>query len=211
MSTIQVKQPKKATPVQNQYEKNPYEQGHVQNDTNPVASFGKDVASNINKTFGTGLLDTLLNQTPSERRPSFEKKDPFQRPAIRVERTIFDYKRYAETERRPTEIKQLIEVIRQEMKSVKMAGEALSSEMNEIDKLTLENISASPDVYHVRFLEVILSLLRTLKMKINESRTWLNAAKGRSGKRGGAFASRSKSKGTAYSMSQELSNARSIQ
>ena len=48
-------------------------------------------------------------------------------------------------------------------------------------------------------------------MKTGESRTWMQALMSKKAKRGSAFAARSKKQGTAYSMSQELSNSRNVQ
>jgi hypothetical protein len=66
-------------------------------------------------------------------------------------------------------------------------------------------------VYHVRFLEIILKILQSIKLKINESGTWLEAMRSKRAKRGSAFMANSKKKGTQYSMSQELTLTRSVQ
>ncbi|MCX6732754.1 MAG: DUF5660 domain-containing protein, partial [Candidatus Roizmanbacteria bacterium] len=64
---------------------------------------------------------------------------------------------------------------------------------------------------HVKFLEIVLQILRSVRAKVGESSTWMQALMSKKKKRGSLFASRSKKQGTAYSMSQELSNSRSIQ
>jgi hypothetical protein len=68
-----------------------------------------------------------------------------------------------------------------------------------------------PGIYHVRFLEIIVNVLRALRAKINESSTWMQALTSKKKKRGSLFAVRAKKKGTQYSLSQELSSARSVQ
>lgn len=45
----------------------------------------------------------------------------------------------------------------------------------EASKLTVAEIPEKPGIYHVRFFEWILSILRDLHKKISESATWLSA------------------------------------
>ena len=83
--------------------------------------------------------------------------------------------------------------------------------MRDIEKFTMDTLTEKPGIYHVKFLEIVLQILRTMRMKTGESRTWMQALMSKKAKRGSAFAARSKKQGTAYSMSQELSNSRNVQ
>lgn len=129
----------------------------------------------------------------------------------RQEFSVFNYQNYYEKEIVRKEIKQLSEQITKEIEMIKKADKNLLQEVQDIQKLNLESLPEKPGIYHIRFFEIILSILRTLRAKIGESRTWLQAMISKKKKRGSLFAVRSKKQGTQYSLSQELQSARSIQ
>ena len=109
------------------------------------------------------------------------------------------------------EIQQLIEQVKQEIKMIKQQNQAMLAEVKDVEKLTLGSSQESSKPYDSSFLEVILSLLRTIRLKIGESNTWLQAMVSKRKKRGSAFAVRSKQQGTQYSLSQELQVTRNVQ
>lgn len=109
------------------------------------------------------------------------------------------------------EIQQLIEQVKQEIKMIKQQNQAMLAEVSDVEKLTLSSSKEGSKPYDASFLEVILSLLRTIRLKIGESNTWLQAMVSKRKKRGSAFAARSKSMGTQYSLSQELQVTRNVQ
>lgn len=129
----------------------------------------------------------------------------------RKEFSIFNYNNYYETEVVKRQIKELIEQVRKEISFIKKADTALAADLKDIERISLESLPDKPGIYHVRFLEIVLRILKSLREKIGESRTWLSAMVSRKKKRGSLFAVLSKKKGTQYSLSQELTNARSIQ
>ena len=141
--------------------------------------------------------------------PSREAKKPT--PSQRKEFSLFNYQLYYEKEIVRKEIKQLSEQITKEIEYIKKADSTLIQEVKDIQKLTLDSLPEKPGIYHIRFFEIILSILRTLRAKIGESRTWLQAMVSKRKKRGSLFMVRSKKKGTLYSLSQELQSARSVQ
>lgn len=109
------------------------------------------------------------------------------------------------------EIQQLIEQVKQEVTLIKQQNQALLAEVSDVEKLTLSSSREGGKIYDASFLTVILSLLRTLRMKIGESGTWLQAMMSKKKKRGSLFAARTKSMGTQYSLSQELQVTRNVQ
>lgn len=109
------------------------------------------------------------------------------------------------------DIQQLIEQVKQEIKMIKQQNQAMLAEVKDVEKLTLGSSKEGSKPYDSSFLEVILSLLRTIRLKIGESNTWLQAMVSKRKKRGSAFAVRSKEKGTQYSLSQELQVTRNVQ
>ncbi len=142
----------------------------------------------------------------SQRPPENKPKLPF-----RTEFTIFNRSADFETRVRPNEINQLLQEIRQEVKSVARSSDAIASQIKGVEKLTLDNFTSKPGVYHARFLEFILKYLRDVRKKVAEAGTWIEAMQSKKAKRGSLFTKRAKKQGTAYSMSQEHSVARSTQ
>lgn len=157
------------------------------------------------KKMGSGVFEQFFGQESENYQT--EKK---QRP-VRQEFKLFNKKEYEETESTQAQIKELLNQIKQEIEAIKKADAALLSQVQEAEKLAIENTSENQGVYNVRFLQVIISFLRTLRLKIGESSTWFDALKSKRKKRGSLFAQYSKKKGTQYSLSQELQSARSVQ
>jgi hypothetical protein len=108
-------------------------------------------------------------------------------------------------------MQELLRKIHEEIESLKRANAILSQEVKDIEKLTLSSADDQEGVYHIRFLELVLSFLKTLRAKVTESNTWLEAMQSKKKKRGSLFASLSKSKGTQYSQSEEHKVTRSTQ
>lgn len=149
-------------------------------------------------------------QSPDEQLGwSREAKKPV--PAQRKEFSLFNYQQYYEQEIVKREIKQLIEQIRKEIEFIRKADSSLLQEVRDVQRITLESLPEKPGIYHIRFFEIILGILRSLRAKIGESKTWLQAMVTKKKKRGSLFMSLSKKKGTLYSLSQELQSARSVQ
>lgn len=129
----------------------------------------------------------------------------------RKEFTLFSYSQYYEQQIVKQKIKELTNLIKQEIDIIRQTNKSLLTEIRDIENLTVETVVEKPGVYHVRFLEVILTILKNLRKKVSESKTWLEALMSKKRKRGSLFAFRSKKMGTKYSMSQELQSARSVQ
>ncbi len=132
--------------------------------------------------------------------------------------TIFDLSTHRETVENPRklaelkqEMTQLTDEIKGEVAQIRCLSQSLNSEAEEISKVTLQSLPEKPGVYHIRYLEILLSFLRGLRQKVGEARTWMSATQTKKAKRGSAFVVRSKKSGTQYSMSQELQTARSVQ
>lgn len=187
---------------------------------NPIETF-KDLGSGIAKKtasdfkkIGTGIFDSFFgNQdaNPASENMGFGQNREKAPSQTRKEFSLFSYQEYYEKEIVKKQIKELTEQIKKEIELLKRADKALLDQVKDIENLTLESLPDKPGIYHVRFLEIVLKILHTLREKIGESRTWLAAMVTKKKKRGSLFAVNSKKKGTQYSLSQELQSARSIQ
>lgn len=106
------------------------------------------------------------------------------------------------------EIEHAKATIKNEIKKLEHMNMQMNEKLSVLQKVALEN-GGKKGVYYVRFMELMVELLRTLAAQVGESNTWLDAMISKKKKRGSLFATQSKSHGTQYSMSQEHSIARS--
>jgi len=141
--------------------------------------------------------------------PRKEKAAP--QPQQRKEFTVFNSHEHYETERVTREVEELTKQIKQEVVMLKKTSAELDQNIKQVEKISLESTPEKAGIYHVRFLEIVISLLQSIREKVGDSSTWLTALISKKKKRGSLFAAHSKSKGTQYSLSQELQSARSIQ
>jgi hypothetical protein len=188
---------------------------------NPLESLrdlGTTTAKNTADAFGKiggGMLDQFFganNQEDNNFGSEFNfgnetSKSKTKKQEVRV----FNYQEYYETTLIKKQIQELTEAIKKEIEMIKRADASLINDVRDVEKLTINDLPEKPGIYHIRFLELVLNILRTLRAKVGESKTWLQALMSKKKKRGSLFAVRSKKQGTQYSMSQELQNSRSVQ
>lgn len=188
------------------------------NNKNPLETLKDLGSSTVKNTFdsvssiGGGMLDQFFGSNEDEDDELWKPKAP-EAPKKQGKKDfkLFSYTEYSETTLIKKKIAELTELIKKEIDFLKKDNSALLSEVKDVEKLTLNDLPEKPGIYHVRFLEVVLNVIRHLRAKVGESRTWLEAMTSKRKKRGSLFAARSKKSGTQYSLSQELTTARSVQ
>jgi len=163
---------------------------------NSVEITGNNPIDFDNSSFGERKVNQQKEQSPKPMRKEF---------------SLFSYQEYYERELVKKQIKELVEQIRKEIELIKKADKSFLAQVSDIDNITVEQLPKKPGIYHIRFLEIVLRVLQSLRQKITESSTWFSAMVSRKKKRGSLFLSLSKKKGTQYSLSQELQIARSVQ
>lgn len=196
--------------IQKYTEKNPLES---------LRDLGTSAAKNTANAFGKigdGMLDQFFGAQDDHEDDNLGqefnfKKEDAKAKGKKQEFKIFNYQEYYETTLIKKQIQELTEAIKKEIEMIKKADASLINDVKDVENLTINGLPEKPGIYHIRFLELVLSILRTLRAKVGESKTWLSALMSKKAKRGSAFATRSKKQGTQYSMSQELSNSRSVQ
>ncbi len=181
-----------------------------------IKDLGSSMAQNTADSFkniGSGIFDQLFgNQSISERDINFPKNwENKTQNRQKKEFKLFNYQNHYENNIVKNQIQELTQVVKKEIEQIKMADKSLMQEISDVQNTAINSLPEKPGIYHVRFLELLLSILKTVRLKIGESRTWLQAMVSKKKKRGSLFVSMSKKKGTQYSLSQELSTARSIQ
>lgn len=188
---------------------------------NPLESLrdlGTSTAKNTADAFGKiggGMLDQFFGGN-DDHEDSLGSEFNFNKETSKVkagkqEVKIFNYQEYYESTLIKKQIQELTEAIKKEIDMIKKADASLINDVKDVENLTINGLPEKVGIYHIRFLELVLNILRTLRAKVGESRTWMSALMSKKAKRGSAFAVRSKKSGTQYSMSQELSNSRSVQ
>ena len=189
---------------------------------NPLESLrdlGTSTAKNTADAFGKiggGMLDQFFGGADDHEDDNFGsemnfKKELGKAKAGKKEVKVFNYQEYYENTLIKKQIAELTEAIKKEIDMIKKADASLINDVRDVENLTINGLPEKVGIYHIRFLELVLNILRTLRAKVGESRTWMSALMSKKAKRGSAFAVRSKKSGTQYSMSQELSNSRSVQ
>lgn len=171
---------------------------------NPLETFRDLDGDNFDRFFDN------LNQEDNE----FESFGKVNEKKVRKDQKkfkIFDYQQYSETTLIKKQINELTELIKKEINLLKRDNASLLNEVGDIESLTINALPEKPGIYHIRFLEIVLSMIKHIRAKVGESKTWMEAMVTKKKKRGSLFASRSKSKGTQYSLSQELQSARAVQ
>ena len=176
------------------------------------ASVGQNTVDSLS-ALGGGVLDQLLGIQENEdaEQAQFESNDKQTKKHIEKKANLFNYQDHHETVIVKDQIKRLIEEIRKEVNYLKQTDKSLLSEVKDIEKIAIDSVGENPGIYQVKFLEIVLRILQSVRMKVGESKTWLSAMVSKKKQRGSLFAAQSKKKGTAYSLSQELSTARSVQ
>lgn len=186
-----------------------------------LKDFSTSTVKNVGSSFkdlGTGMLDQFFggfedddNEDTMGKEFSPSSKEQKVSPKAKKEANIFNYNEYHESVLVKKEIRQLVDQIRKEIQYIRKADKSLLNEVKDIEKIAIDSLPERPGIYHVRFLEIVLRTLQLLRQKMGESKTWMQALMSKKKKRGSLFVVQSKKAGTQYSMSQELSNARSVQ
>lgn len=129
----------------------------------------------------------------------FEKETKPVRPIRSIRQEIlFSYQeKYQEAALR-TEIKEVVEAVKKEVVKLETEQKVL---LADISKITVEHLPNKPGIYHLRFFQWLLSLIKPLRQKVNESRTWLAAFNSKKSQR--TYWKMYKKRGTSFGLSGE--------
>lgn len=152
----------------------------------PFAGMGKDPFAEFGKMPEFGAQNPFGKQ---------EKKEPVR---IRRQEVLFNRQEQGIMQ----EMRMLLKEVKKELDAVKVQEASLVSD---ITKLTLNDSNEKPGIYHLRFLEFIIKLLRSIRKKISEGRMWLESSYQRKKQKG--FRGKARKHGTAFSLSKEVSQS----
>ena len=170
----------------------------------------------LKNTSSGGIFDRLMGGNHDEEMDLMEQymerqEEKKPQKTQKESRSLFNYSEYHEDSIVKREISELANQLKGELSNLKRATSELGSDVAEIEKAVINPLPEKPGVYHIRFMEILIKLVQSIRLKIGESRTWLDAMTSKRKKRGSAFMSLTKKKGTQYSLSQELQTSRSVQ
>lgn len=128
------------------------------------------------------------NPSPPEK---IERKEIQQKPAYEQTQEFVLFRRDdRETAQKIEEIRQELNLLVKTIKEVDF----------EVEKAVMQ-IPVNPGVYHVRFLERIKILLKMIREKLEDSRTWLKVSKSKKSQR--RYWNMYKKRGTSFGLSNE--------
>ena len=198
----------------------------LKTNANPLEAF-RDVGRGVQhgaadsiKSIGGGVMDSFFGSHDDDfdmweeelQKPAKAPEKAHEAPKPKKEhKPVFNYNEHHEKVDVQNQIRELLQVIRDEIKTLEQQNSALIADVKDIQNAAVQELPDEPGVYHVRFFETLLSIVRSLREKVGESATWLEAMMSKKKKRGSLFASRSKNMGTQYSLSQEHQVTRSVQ
>ena len=130
--------------------------------TKEFKKIGRDV---FDQMFGQRSYEDLYSR---EQYSHDQSASETQKRAPRQEFKLFDKREYQERQETNEKIKDVMVQIMYEIEAIKRADTTLMAEVNDIQKVSLETLSEKPGEYHIKFLEIILSMLKTIKLKISE-------------------------------------------
>lgn len=156
-------------------------------------------------------IDAAVRRSLGEYRPEGVPA-PERKPANRTEFTVFSSVHHKENVENVQKVDALLAQVKEQVDIIQKYNSSIESEVKDIEKVLITGIAEGnkKGSYIENVLEVFLFVLRNLTAKLGEAKTWLAAMETKKAKRGSAFVARAKKKGTQYSMSQELQNARSV-
>jgi hypothetical protein len=169
--------------------------------TDSFEHLGQDFSKQTQDAFSESLKDInsqLFGGIESKVDPQ-EKKEP---KRIRRTEVVFNYLEKQEQSKLNSEISGLMKEVKKEIEMLKLQDKAL---VEDVSKLSVMELPKNAGIYHLRFLEFIIKLLRSLRSKISEGRMWLQASFQK--KKQKKFWQLAKRKGTKFSMSNELTQA----
>ncbi len=164
----------------------------------------EDLGEDLWATTRTANKNSILNiEIGEDTRPELFKK-PERKEPVRARKIemVFNYQEMQEERRIRSEIEEIIKEVKNELELLKTQNAAL---VEDVAKVSLQELPKQPGIYHLRFLEFIVKLLRSIRKKISEGKLWLEASFEK--KRLKKFWFMAKKKGTQFSMSKELTQS----
>ncbi|MBI2611842.1 hypothetical protein HYW54_03805 [Candidatus Gottesmanbacteria bacterium] len=148
------------------------------------------------------MLDQLFGK-PVSTPESYSTPSKQEKPSRRTyqEMVVFMYtnrKEEVKLNNEMHEIKSILDTLKRQVKLLEKSEKALVSQ---VTKIQVEQLPQKPGVYYLRFFEWLISLVRQIRAKVEEGRTWLQAMSTKKKKMG--YWKMYKKHGTTFGLSHE--------
>ncbi|OGG26906.1 hypothetical protein A2960_02040 [Candidatus Gottesmanbacteria bacterium RIFCSPLOWO2_01_FULL_39_12b] len=162
----------------------------------PNGSIGikQQVKSLINPS---NVLEQIFNSNRTGERKYYPSQA--EKKVQRQETLIFSRRLYSENQSIQEETKVLLKQLKEQVVLLEKSEKSLSAEISKIKVAQMPNKSG---IYYIRFFEWMLTVVKQLRMKVEEGRTWLAAFNSRKKKRIGYW-NMYKKHGTTFGLSNE--------
>ncbi len=187
-----------------------------QNAVETAKNIGSDVVQKVNTELIGGTASTAMEQiglSPRKQNASFSGEidltqmtasntgeiqvNQNTRPGIvHAENIITEAQILVKKERQQTQAE-----IARVLQELKLLATAVKSFEHEVAKVTLEAPPKNAGVYHKHFFEWLISMIRDMRKKVSESKTWLSVFQSKKKKRGYWYMF--KKHGTSFALSDE--------
>ena len=115
----------------------------------------------------------------------------FQKQRESLEQNVFSYKE-------SVELKRTIEEL---VKQIKMLAKSTQSLSQEVSIAAMEEMPVNPGKYHVNFFEWLIGMIKSLRERVDESRSWLSVFQSKKKQKG--YWNMFKKHGTSFGLSNE--------
>lgn len=182
---------------------------HLGEDPTLLKKMAVDAASIINPP---DFLSQLLGINTSHENTSQPQETPASEkteyPVNNHEGTIFSFHHLDRREGEHEIAKETRELLKEIGKQVKLLQKSEKKLEGELAKVSVDKAPTKAGIYYIRFFEWLLTVIRQLRMKVEESSSWLSEFNGR-GKKKKGYWGMFKKHGTTFGMSNERSLATS--
>lgn len=184
---------------------NPFTDDHPEKLKNPSSSssnfaggFKQQLKGLVNPD---SWMDQIFNKPHTSE--SFPRKPYQERPLRKQETLVFSRQSCDQEKAIQMETHELLNQLKKQITLLEKSEKGLVSE---ISKIKVEKLPPKTGVYHLRFLEWLIILVKQLRMKVEEGQTWLSTFSQRKKKKIGYW-QMYKKHGTTFGLSYERSLA----
>lgn len=146
------------------------------------------------------FLEQMLGSNTSEKKTGTAAETPSRK---RGETVLFSYEKKRQEYQLEKETQTILKTLQEQVVILEKTGKSLA---NEITKVKLEKAPKKTGIYYIRFLEWLLTVVKQLRLKVEEGQAWLNTFTQRKKKKMG-FWGMYKKHGTTFGLSNERSLA----
>lgn len=151
----------------------------------------------------TSIIESLVGLPKKKEHTQIHSKETKKSPSIRQEMVIFSRQSTESDNHSPaelrTETEETLQVLKEEMEMLEDAQVSLGSEISGIKSV---EIPQEKGIYYLRYVQWLITVIRQLRMKIEDAHAWLNEFNSREKKRLG-YKQKAKKHGTAFTLSGE--------